>query len=32
MNTLVNYLELNIFENELCEFDQILWKKIQMIK
>jgi hypothetical protein len=28
MNNLINYFELDIVENELCEFDEILRKKI----
>jgi hypothetical protein len=28
MNNLVNYFGLNKIENELCEFNQILGKKI----
>jgi hypothetical protein len=31
MNNLVNYFGLNIIENELCEFKQILGKKFQII-
>jgi hypothetical protein len=28
MNNLINYFELDIVENELCELDEILGKKI----